>query len=367
VSDPRETAKKAADEFIDGFRRQLSRLWIVGAGLCIIFTAFNTCASVEPGEVAVRVNNITGEVETLPRPGLIMELPFGVHDVFVVDTSSQTFHMKGDRTIDELNVEELTVRARDGSEFVFSDTTIIYRVIGSKGADVIRDSGGAHKFRMWMLPYARSILRDEFGKESTTSVSDPTRFTQSTTRATERLNELLGKHGIEVTSIVTPRPRFSDDYEGLVETRNETENQLSVIDSELARAGTERDRRLAEVDRDQNKIIQEKRAALETELATAVTAQTQTMREADSNKIEKVGSGQASLSAAKRTATELKGQLDAQYMTRKAEIDAFKNQPVERVMERLGERLKGVTIQIQPWSNDSAPTRVQYLPAGGGQ
>src|SRR5262245_40637029 len=120
MSDATERAKQAADEFLSGFRKQLSRLWIVGAGLCIIFTAFNTCASVEPGEVAVRVNNITGEVETLPRPGLIMELPFGVHDVFVVDTSSQTFHMKGEQTIDELNVEELSVRARDGSNFVFS-------------------------------------------------------------------------------------------------------------------------------------------------------------------------------------------------------------------------------------------------------
>jgi len=365
MSDARETAKRAADEFLAGFRKQLSRLWIVGAGLCIIFTAFNTCASVEPGEVAVRVNNITGEVETLPRPGLIMELPFGVHDVFVVDTSSQTFHMKGDRTIDELNVEELSVRARDGSEFVFSDTTIIYRVIGSRGADVIRDAGAAHRWRMWMLPYARSILRDEFGKESTISVSDPSHFNEATTRATERLNALLSKHGIEVTSIVTPRPRFSDDYEGLVEARNETENQLSVITSELQRAETDRARRLAEVDRDQNKIIQEKRAGLETELATAVTSQTQTMREADSNKIEKVGNGQAALSAARRTATELKGQLDAQYLTRKAEIDAFKNQPVERVMERLGERLKGVTIEIQPWSDDSSPTTVKY--AGGGR
>lgn len=361
MSDPRETAKQAADEFLAGFKRQASRFWIVGAALCVLFTAFNTCASVEPGEVAVRVNNVTGKVETLPRPGLIMELPFGIHDVFVVDTSSQTFHMKGDRTIDELNVAELSVRARDGSEFVFSDTTIIYRVIGSQGADVIRDAGRADKFRMWMLPYARSILRDEFGQESTISVSDPSSFNAATTRATERLNALLSKHGIEVTSIVTPRPRFSDEYEHLVESRNETENQLSVITSELQRAETERARQLAEVDRDQNKIIQEKRAALEAELATAVTSQTQTQREADSNKIEKVGTGQAALSAAKRTAAELKGQLDAQYLTRKAEIDAFKNQPVERVMERLGERLKGVTIQIQPWTNDATPTKVEYL------
>ena len=130
-------------------------------------------------------------------------------------------------------------------------------------------------------------------------------------RASKRLNKLLGEHGIEVTSIVTPRPRFSKEYEDLIESRNQTENQLAVIDSELQRAKTERDRKLAEVERDQNKIIQTKRAELETALATAVTAQTQTHREVDTYKIEKVAAGQAARSAAKGKADELKGQLDA--------------------------------------------------------
>lgn len=366
MSDASDRAKAAADEFMSGLKKGSDRLWVVGAGLCIVFVAFKSCSEVEPGQVAVRVNNATGQVETLTRPGLILDLPFGIHDVFVVDTSSQTFHMHGQAYVDELNVPELTVRASDGSNFVFNDTTILYRAIPERGADVIRDAGHAHGFRMWMLPYARSILRDEFGRESTISVSNPAHFGEATNRAKARLNELLNPHGVEVTSIVTPRPRFNDEYEGLVESRNETEKQLDVISSELQRAETERARRLAEVDRDQNKIIQEKRAALEAALATAVTEQTQTRRQSDSYKIEKVAVGQAALSGAQRTAAERKGQLDAQYLTRKAEIDAFRNQPVERVMERLGERLDGVTIEIQPWSSDATPTRLQYQNVGGG-
>src|SRR5262249_35824717 len=163
------------------------------------------------------------------------------------------------------------------------------------------------------------------------------------------------EHGIEVTSIVTPRPRFSKEYEDLIESRNQTENQLAVIDSELQRAQTERDRKLAEVERDQNKIIQTKRAELESQLATAVTTQTQTHGEVDTYKIEKVASGQAARSAAKSKSDELKGQLAAEYQGKQAQIEAFRNQPVERVMERLGERLKGVTITIQPFRNDGSP------------
>jgi membrane protease subunit HflC len=225
VSDASDRAKAAADEFLSGFKKQLSRLWIVGAGLCLVLVAFNSCAHVEPGEVAVRVNNATGDVETLTRPGLILSLPFGIHDTFVVDTSSQTFHMKGDQNVDDLNVRELTVRASDGSEFAFNDTTIIFQVIPERGADVIRDSGQAHLYRVFMRPYVRSILRDEFGQESTTTVSDPSIFGAAVGRAQARLNSMLNPHGIEVTSIVTPKPRFNDDYEALVESRNETENE----------------------------------------------------------------------------------------------------------------------------------------------
>jgi membrane protease subunit HflC len=364
MSDVSERARQSAAEFFGGFRRQLSRLWIVGAAICMTGIALKTCSEIEPGQVAVRVNNLTGNVETLTRPGLIFDLPFGIHDVFLIDTSSQTFHMKGEKNLDDLNVKELRVRASDGSEFVFNDTTILYRAIPARGAEVIRDAGYDHGFRMWMLPYARSILRDEFGRESTISVSDPSHFGEATSRAKERLNALLNVHGIEITSIVTPRPRFNNDYESLVESRNETENQMSVISSELQRAETERARQLAEVDRDQNKLIQEKRAALEAQLATAVTTQTQTKRETDSYKIEQIAAGQAALSGHTRRAQELKGQLDAQYLARKAAIDAFRNQPVERVMERLGERLEGVTIEIQPWTNDSSPARVQYEQMG---
>ncbi len=114
------------------------------------------------------------------------------------------------------------------------------------------------------------------------------------------------------------------------------------------------------MERDQNKIIQTKRAELEATLATAVTAQTQTHREVDTYKIEKLAAGQASRSASKSTADQLKGQLEAQYASKKAEIDAFRNQPVERVMERLGERLRGVTIAIEPWANDASPSRVEW-------
>ncbi|MBA3541162.1 MAG: hypothetical protein H0T79_16240, partial [Deltaproteobacteria bacterium] len=340
-------------------------LWLAAGALVVLVLAARSCTTVEAGQVAVRINNVTGSTEVITQPGVVLRLPFGIHDVYIIDASPQTFHMRGKENKGPLEGRELDVRAADGSTFAFNDTTILFRAIPGSADETLRDSGYGHAYYEWMLPYARSILRDEFGKESTIDVSNPTKFSQAELRAKTRLNKLLNLHGIEITSIVTPRPRFSADYENLIEARNQTENQLAVIGSELERAATERSRSLAEVERDQNKIIQTKHAELESQLATAVTVQTQTHREVDTYKIDKVAAGQASRSGSKGKADELKGQLDAEYSSRKSEIDAFRNQPVERVMQRLGERLKGVTIEIQPFRNDGAPQRVQLENLGG--
>lgn len=358
-------AARRAWSFLRGAGNEPSRLWLAAAAVTLVIVFTKSCTSVEAGQVAVRVNNLTGEKEVITQPGVILRLPFGIHDVFILDASPQTFHLRGNANKGPLEGKELDVRAADGSTFAFNDTTILFRAIPSKAGHTLRDSGLGHAYYEWMLPYVRSILRDEFGRESTIGVSNPTTFGEAESRAKGRLNKLLGEHGIEVTSIVTPRPRFSKEYEDLIESRNQAENQLSVIDSELQRAKTERDRMLAEVERDQNKIIQTKRADLETQLATAVTAQTQTRREADAYKIDKVAVGESSRSAATGKAVELKGQLDAEYSAKKSQIDAFRNQPVERVMERLGERLKGVTIDIQPYKQDGSPQRVQVEQVGG--
>ena len=342
-------------------------VWIGGAAVAVLAVMFGSFTSIEPGQVAVRVNNVTGGQLTITQPGLVTRLPFGIHTVYVLAASPQTFSMHGDKQTDDLNVGALTVRASDGSNFHFQDTTIIFQINGDEAAKVIRDGGEGRGYLKWMRPYARSVLRDEFGKESTISVSNPATFGEATERAKTRLNETLGAHGLTVTQIVTPRPQFNDEYEKLIEERNSLGNQLEVIKSNLAAAQTTRDRKLAEVNRDQNRLIQEKRTELESGLASAVAEQANNTREADTYKIAAIGQGQAERSAAAQQAQQLRGQLDAEYRGRKAEIDAFRTQPVERVMERLGERLKGVTIAIQPWANDAAPSRVQVQQIGATQ
>lgn len=333
-------------------------IWVGATGLIVLIMLFMSFTTIEPGQVAVRVNNISKSSTAITQPGWVFRLPFGVHSLHVFDVSPQTFQMKGEQSVDDLHVEKLTVRASDGANFHFEDTTLIFQIIGDEAVTVARDAGLEYQFRAWIKPYARAILRDEFGRESTISVSDPSNYGAAANRAQERLNEYLKPHGILITQMVTPRPKFNADYEHLIEERNRLRNELEVIKSNLERAETNRDRTLSEVNRDENKKIQERRAELESELATAVADYAKTKRAADTYKIEMIGKGDAKLAAAEQKAEQLEGQLEANYRAKKAEIDAFRTQPVERVMERIGESLEGVTIKIEPWANDANPSRV---------
>lgn len=333
--------------------------WIGAAGVLGVALAFFSVVDVEPGEVAVKINNITGGESVVTRPGWTVRLPL-LQSVYLFDAKPQTFKMKGSRATDDLHVEELAVRASDGSNFHFTDTTILFQLKGDMATAVAKDSGLEDGYVHWMRPYARSILRDEFGRETTINVSNPTTYGTAANRAKQRLNKRLAPHGIMVTQLVTPRPRFNQSYEKAIEDRNALSNQLEVIKSNLDRAGTNRDRMLAEVNQKKNKIIQTRRATLEADLAKAVADQANVKSQIDTYRISKIADGQATLSAATHKARELKGELAAKYVSRQAEIMAFRTQPVERVMERLGETLKGVTIDIQPWADDATPSRIKY-------
>jgi membrane protease subunit HflC len=334
-------------------------LWPVLALLVGASALYSSVVVIAPGQAAVKVNNLTGDLQAVTRSGFTLRLPL-LQSVHVLDAAPQTFRMRDTKEQDALHVSSLTVRASDGSNFHFDDTTLVFQLKADESVAAVRDAGPGDGYLQWMRPFARSILRDEFGRESTIAVSDPTRYGEAAERAKRRLNEVLGPHGIRVTQLVTPRPRFNDAYEKAIEDRNRLGNELEVIRSNLDRAATERSRRLASVDQEQNNLLQQRRAKLQGELATASARQAQVKRESDTYRIAQIAKGQADLSAAQVRAQELKRELAAKYEGKRAEINAFRNQPVEKVMQRLGERLEGVTIEIQPFADDATPSRIRY-------
>ena len=332
-------------------------VWRGSALVAFILLGIFSVVEVEPGEAACRVNNLTGTQTSITQQGWQLRIPI-IHSMHVEDASPQTFQMSGEENKDRLHVKKLTVRANDGSNFSFDDTSIIFKLKGDEVCTAIRDSGLENGYRKWMRPYGRTIPRDEFGRESTLDVSDPTQYSGAVTRTENRLNEALAEHSIFVQKFTTPKPVFSVEYEKAIESRNGLENEKTVISSNLENAETTRERTLAEVNQAKNKELQVLRASLESALALASANQADKKRTADTRLIEASGEGQAALSGKVAEAKQLKGQLAAEYKKKFAEINAFRSQPTERVMEVLGEKLRGVTIHVQPYANDATPTTI---------
>src|SRR4029078_1891466 len=93
------------------------------AALVVLVLATRSCTTVEAGQAAVRINNVTGGTEVITQPGLILPLPFGIHDVYLLDVTPQTFHLRGQSNKSVLEARELDVRAAERSSFGFSGPT----------------------------------------------------------------------------------------------------------------------------------------------------------------------------------------------------------------------------------------------------
>ena len=110
----------------------LDKLWLAATALILLSLLFTSFTTLDPGQVAVRINNVTGGQSAIVQPGWVFRMPLGIHSLHVLDAAPQTFSMKGDENVDELAVRKLTVRASDGSNFHFEDTTLIFQIKGDE-------------------------------------------------------------------------------------------------------------------------------------------------------------------------------------------------------------------------------------------
>jgi membrane protease subunit HflC len=338
-------------------------------GIVFIVGAFSSFSSVDPGQVGVRVNRLSGGEEIIDRPGMVLTLPL-VHDLYLVDASPQTLYLEGSSSSEDLRVlPRLTVRASDGSNFWFERMTIQYQVIPERADVVLHESGEGDAYRYWLIPTVRSILRDEFGRQSTRDVSNPATYNAATGVAERQLNATLNPHGIRVINVDTPEPHFNPGYETTIELRNQANNQLRVIESEMERAKTERSRRLAQLDQRRNQEYQQRRALLEGQLAQARANQQRRIADARANLTRTEGTANARLDRANARAEELRPTIEAEIAQTEARIDALESNGIEAVMRQLARRLEGVRIDIQPYQNDPAPQslRIEGLSVGGGR
>ena len=337
---------------------------LVGALAIILLTGQGGIVEVKDTQVAVVVNYLTGESKVVTQPGYSFFVPF-LKQAFLFDKSVQEFQMSGDVDRDNNHVSKLTVRANDGSNFGFDEVNIQYELLPAMADFVLTDSGSGDAFKSnWVRAYARSILRDEFGKFSASEVADPTNYNTATFEAKARLNAVLREHGIQIIQIITPKPKFDESYERAIEDRKVANQEVERIKARAEQLRRERDRLLAEIESEKAVEYEVLKGSLEAERISAEREQVRVERSADAYKTRLVGEGQAALAAmiAQARAAREKATKEAEGLKAKADALALKGEVLVR--ERLAERLADIEFELIPYTRDAAPDRVELQADG---
>ncbi len=284
---------------------------LIGVGELLSGTA--GFVEVEPGEVAVIYNNtglaIFGDDQrTVTDQGALTFIP-GLQTVIKLERRPQVFIMStkamneaggGKRSYSwgteaPTNVgPSLTVRANDGSNFFFDRLEIHYQITPAEAGKVIDSSGPTDGYKMHLLgTHAREILRDEFGRYTFLEVADPSKYGAATSDAKRRLNERMLRYGVEVTQIVTPKPKFEERVEKAIEERQYAEQEVEVQVEKRRKLEQEKGLKIQSIAQAKNAEYQSLVAELESQQKAAENELLRVKREADKYRIDREANGSA--------------------------------------------------------------------------
>jgi SPFH domain/Band 7 family protein len=336
-------------------------LFIVVLGLVAVLTGRAGIIEINDREVGVIVNYVNGKEEVVNQPGYKIFIPF-LEQAFKFDKSPQEFKMSGDRDLDDNHVRKLTVRAKDGSNFWFEELTIQYRLVPSAANLVLNDSGEGTSFKQnWVRTFARSILRDEFGKYSAEEAANPSSYKTARINSREKLNAVLGKHGIEITEIITPKPKFEAQYELAISQRKVANQEVEKLKIKAMQLVQERDRRLADIDRDMATEFELLKGTLEASRIAAEQNAVQLRLNADARKISTLAVGTAAELEMTERARGLTAQARKEAEGLIAKVEALAKRGEVLVREKLAEKFGKIRFEIVPYRRDPSPIRIEHL------
>ena len=322
--------------------------------------------SVSAEQVAVKMNYVTGNRTVVTTPGYQIYIPF-MEEVFKLDRTPQKFDMKGNRAISHNHVPFLTVRAKDGSNFSFDELEIQYAIIPGDAGETLDDSGPGDGFkREWIRAFARSVLRDEFGKYSAVEVADPTSYQAARIASEDRLRAMLAEHGVELIQVICPKPRFDAEYEKAIEDRKVADQEVEKLREEESRLLNERERLLAESTKEKEIEWQSLQGSLTKALLNAEQDQIQLEKAADAYAVAKGYQAKAENS---QLVEQSRGMV-AKY-TKEAEGILARAEALEKrgevvVREALIAKLADIDFTLVPYNRDASPKRLEHVDSRDG-
>ncbi len=203
----------------------------IAIGACIavaaIFIARQfTWKNVDSDQVAVLVNNLTGNVKPITRAGAVLYYPF-VQDIYILDRPEQVLKMTSSNISKKYpRGNPIVIRTIDGGE-VALDVTIQYKIIPEMANDVIRNSGKSLSFKFkWLYDYGRTIVRYTFGELSIGEFPESSKRDTKAHKAVGEMNEMINKFGIMVTSVSVLDYRYYREYAEKIQERRLADKEI---------------------------------------------------------------------------------------------------------------------------------------------
>lgn len=333
--------------------------------LYLLFTGQSGIIYISPTEVGVKVNYLTGSKTVMTSSGNHVFFPV-IEQVYIIDSSPQKFVMAGDVNKDDNHVKRLTVRAKDGSNFYFDEIEMQYQIIPSKADFVIEDSGLGDAYKAkWIKPLARKVLRDEFGRYSSEEIANPTLYGSAKEKSKEELNNMLLNHGLRIIDISTPKPRFDTIYEQTIEARINADQEVEKQKAKREKLLTEKEYRIEKIKNEKQIEYQQLEGELKRQLISSEKELIKIKNDADAYKIEQIGIGESQKVQLETSAEakKIQYQKDAQGLSE--QIKAMQEQGDAIVYKILAEKYKNMVIELQPYSTDANPQKVQVEQISG--
>lgn len=178
-----------------------------------------TWREIEADEVAVIINNITGNIKTIDRSGAVIYYPY-IQDLYILDKGEQAVPMlSANISADYPQGNPVTLKTRDGGD-ISLDLIIQYRIISKIADTIVQNTGTGDVFKeKWIYDYAKTICRYEFGELRIDEFPTAEKRDKKTQEAKAELNRLLNRHGIFITSLNFIDYRYYREYAEKIQAR----------------------------------------------------------------------------------------------------------------------------------------------------
>ncbi len=282
---------------------------------------------IQGNEVAVLVNNLTGNIDVRTEPGAMVYNGL-LTDFWVLDNTVQTIRM--------VDAEGVNIKTHDGAD-VTLDVELNYRLLqdanilrdkvvpecGVKPVEVVVNStdGRGRKIQSrslvdaykakWMRDYARSIIRYKFGELKTDQFYDATGRNTKAQESVAELNRLLAPHGLEVSSVIPDKFRFYEEYESKIAEKKAADQEAQSQRQKALAATEDQARQEAEAQAEATVAIEGAKGELRKELLASEAAANKTVVAAEAYAYETRVGADANLFKAKNQARSILAQAEA--------------------------------------------------------